>query len=160
MCLETNTNKIQIAEQDIVVYKMVELTVKENCLGDYAKQWAKSDYQEFYVISPYQYATVNKTQFIGESLVLIPNRPNIWLVKKGFHSFVFLDRCVSESDMWNNFVTKWIIPKGSEFVLGLSVNGDIVSNNLNFVSFEFPETLRDFEKKRHVIENKKLIWGK
>lgn len=98
MCLITNDATIHTAKENILVYKVLTF-------GGF------SPYEEF----PYKFFKKYIVQKLG-----INSSLNYFLVDKGFHTFI----CKKDAVRWRKTelfqkVSLFIIPKGSQYVLGV-----------------------------------------
>ena len=105
MCLITTKNIPEIAQEDIVCYKIYIL------IGDE-------------LLSPYQGSpapTINKVTNTLLDRAYLSNYRAAYMISKGFHSFKYLDDLIEELDFWLSFdikIIKCIIPKGTKYYEG------------------------------------------
>ena len=105
MCLITTKNIPEIAQEDIVCYKIYIL------IGDE-------------LLSPYQGSpapTINKVTNTLLDRAYLSNYRAAYMISKGFHSFKYLDDLIKELDFWLSFdieIFRCIIPKGTKYYEG------------------------------------------
>ena len=90
MCLITTKNIPEIAQEDIVCYKIYIL------IGDE-------------LLSPYQGSpapTINKVTNTLLDRAYLSNYRAAYMISKGFHSFKYLDDLIKELDFWQSYDIK------------------------------------------------------
>ena len=105
MCLITTKNIPEIAQEDIVCYKIYILIEDE-------------------LLSPYQGSpapAINKVTNTLLDRAYLSNYRGAYMISKGFHSFKYLDDLIKELDFWQSYdikIFKCIIPKGTKYYEG------------------------------------------
>jgi len=116
MCLViTRKTEIQVAEEDIIVYKY-GATTRYGGL-----EWFVSAYRSF----AYQQNTVAP-------------KINLYIsgkhIEYGYHSLVFLKDAVRGADSFRESVVEFVIPKGTKYVVGMFEGSEaIVSETLIYI---------------------------
>ena len=105
MCLITTKDIPEIAQEDIVCYKIYILIEDE-------------------LLSPYQGSpapAINKVTNTLLDRAYLSKYTAVYMVGRGFHSFKYLDDLIEELDFWLSFdikIFKCIIPKGTKYYEG------------------------------------------
>ena len=105
MCLITTKNIPEIAQEDIVCYKIYILIEDE-------------------LLSPYQGSpapAINKVTNTLLDRAYLSNYRGAYMISKGFHSFKYLDDLIKELDFWQSYdikIFKCITPKGTKYYEG------------------------------------------
>ena len=105
MCLITTKNIPEIAQEDIVCYKIYILIEDE-------------------LLSPYQGMPAPAINEVTNTLLdraYLSNYRGAYMISKGFHSFKYLDDLINELDFWQSFdikIFRCIIPKGTKYYEG------------------------------------------
>ena len=131
MCLQTKQREPKIAEEDIIVYKLLVETNKENEL--------KSPYTEFFYTTGEEYTTEikpsNDDSYLDNEASYYQqedDRDEYYGIGEGFHSAISAKR-LSRLIQWKSKVYECIIPKGSEYYIGFS---DLLVSNKIIVTGE------------------------
>ena len=105
MCLITTKDIPEIAQEDIVCYKIYILIEDE-------------------LLSPYQGSpapAINKVTNTLLDRAYLSKYTAVYMVGRGFHSFKYLHDLIEELDFWLSFdikIFKCIIPKGTKYYEG------------------------------------------
>ena len=108
MCLITTKDIPEIAQEDIVCYKLYKL--RDNKL--------LSPYRE--VVAPNINEVTNTVLGKARFPYYLDNSVK-YLVNKGFHSFKYIDDLIKELHFWQSYdikIFKCIIPKGTKYYEG------------------------------------------
>ena len=121
MCLYTASEKVQVAKEDIICYKILVKVRKRWIYRIFHKSKYRAPFSVFYT---YQ---LKKLYDLGKSLRInfdpYPGGLPYHIVDEGFHSFVNLQDAKRKLDEWyeapeGQTIVKCVIPKGAEYVKG------------------------------------------
>lgn len=109
MCLYPTHKRVKIAKEDIVCYKVLTSIMK----------------------SPYRDFQYERNKMYSIKLLKIDKNNNDLEINEGYHAYVSYDGAYSSTAimfLYDTFIFKAIIPKGSKYYLG--TDNEIVSNQM------------------------------